>query len=111
MPILRLCHQRTYVVGRAAPAVEEVMPLTMRPIGVSSPVDKDREDFTSTAASGRWAGSTSNGAIQNTYAGFGQYSVFSQSRLMCAPMATRRHLRPPRWLSRQVGANGWLGRN
>jgi hypothetical protein len=83
MPVLRLCHQRTYVVGRAGPAVEELMPLTMRPTGVSSPVDKDRED---TIYSGKWPmGRIYELAIQNLYAGFGQYSAFSKSRPMCAP--------------------------
>jgi hypothetical protein len=38
------------------------MGLTMRPTGLASPVDKDRQDFTIYSGDWRWAASTSSAA-------------------------------------------------
>ena len=48
------------------------MPLTMRPTGLGAGIDKDRQDFTTKAASGRLAGSTRPEAVPTVCAGSGR---------------------------------------
>ena len=91
---------------------QALMPLTMRPTGLSSPVDKDRKDFT--ICSGDWA----MGRIYEQRGGPDEHVLvlvaarhLRQARLACAPTATRQRSTRPRRNSRPLGGAGWRGRS
>jgi hypothetical protein len=88
-----------------------VMPLTMRPTGLSSPIDQHLMDYT--IYSGEWPMGRIHEEEEGvkTSAGCGHCSAFSPTRPACAQMAARRHLRPQKQSSRPTGGNGSGGRS
>ena len=83
------------------------MPLKLRPTGLGAGIDKDRPDYTTTAADGPWGASTNSAAVPIMRWFWSLYGIFGKPADM--PTATRQRSTGPRRSSNRYGGAGWRG--